>query len=55
MVEGCAGKGEAATEEYLATAAQPPTAMFDHLYAELPADLRGQRQDLAAAREPSDG
>ncbi len=55
LLEDCAEKVEAATEEYLATAAQPPTAMFDHLYAELPADLRGQRQDLAAAREPSDG
>ena len=34
---------DAAVEQYLATPGQPPEAMFDHLYAELPAALIGQR------------
>ena len=34
-------------ERYLAAAPQLPTAMFDHLYGELPADLAAQREALA--------
>ena len=40
---------DAAVERYLATPGQPPTAMFDHLYAELPRALAGQRMALVAA------
>jgi 2-oxoisovalerate dehydrogenase E1 component alpha subunit len=38
-----------AVERYLATPGQPPEAMFDHLYAELPRVLVGQRTAVAAA------
>jgi len=41
---------DAAVERYLATAPQPPTAMFDHLYAELPPALADQRAELARIR-----
>ncbi len=40
-----------AVERYLAAPGQPPTAMFDHLYAELPQALAGQRRAVAAAGE----
>jgi pyruvate dehydrogenase E1 component alpha subunit len=39
---------DAAVERYLATPPQPPEAMFDHLYAELPAAYVEQR--IAASR-----
>ncbi len=39
---------EAAVERYLAMPGQPPEAMLDHLYAELPAALASQRAALAA-------
>jgi pyruvate dehydrogenase E1 component alpha subunit len=34
---------DAAADEYLATPPEPPSAMFDHTYAQLPADLAWQR------------
>ena len=34
---------DAAVERYLAARPQPPEAMFDHLYAELPRALAEQR------------
>ncbi|MFO1059150.1 MAG: pyruvate dehydrogenase (acetyl-transferring) E1 component subunit alpha [Dongiaceae bacterium] len=40
---------EAAAEAYLATPPQPPGAIFDHLYAALPEDLRAQRAAALAA------
>lgn len=40
---------EAAAEAYLATPPQPPEAIFDHLYRELPEELRGQRAAVLAA------
>jgi pyruvate dehydrogenase E1 component alpha subunit len=40
---------DAAVERYLATPAQPPEAMFDDLYAELPRALADQRTAVAAA------
>jgi pyruvate dehydrogenase E1 component alpha subunit len=52
LISACAEKVEAATEAYLASEPQPPTAMFDHLYAELPAELTEQRQ--AAAQQDAD-
>jgi 2-oxoisovalerate dehydrogenase E1 component alpha subunit len=44
----CAAEVESAVSAYLATPAQSTDAMFDHLFAELPAHLRAQR---AAARK----
>src|SRR6202167_108858 len=44
----CAAEVESAVSAYLATPAQSTDAMFDHLFAELPAHLRSQR---AAARK----
>ena len=37
---------EAASDAYLATEPQPPEAMFDYLFATLPAALRSQRAEL---------
>jgi pyruvate dehydrogenase E1 component alpha subunit len=39
---------EAAADEYLATAAQPPASIFEYTYAQIPAELEAQR---AAWRE----
>ena len=36
-----------AVEAYLATEAEPPTAMLDYLFATLPAALQGQREQIA--------
>ena len=44
---------ETATEAYLATAPQPPEAIFDYMYATLPADLAAQRK--AVVKEPVRG
>ena len=44
----CASEVERAAEEYLATPPQAPGAIFDYLYEQLPADLRGQRTAVAA-------
>jgi pyruvate dehydrogenase E1 component alpha subunit len=49
LLETCGQEVEAAADRYLATAPQPPTAMFDHLYDELPADLAEQRAALSGA------
>jgi 2-oxoisovalerate dehydrogenase E1 component alpha subunit len=42
----CAEQVDAAVRAYLDIVPEPPGAMFDHLYAELPAALRGQRESL---------
>jgi pyruvate dehydrogenase E1 component alpha subunit len=47
LIEATAAEVEAAVEAYLATPPQPPEAMFDHLYAELPEELAAQRARLA--------
>jgi len=52
LIADCTAQVEAAIEEYLATPPLPPTAMLDHIYAELPAALAGQRAELAGAEEP---
>jgi 2-oxoisovalerate dehydrogenase E1 component alpha subunit len=44
----CSAAVEESAAAYLATAAEPPAAMFDHLFATLPAPLKRQR-DLATA------
>jgi 2-oxoisovalerate dehydrogenase E1 component alpha subunit len=47
LLRECAEQVSRAVEDYLATPLPPPEAMFDHLYAVLPAALQGQ---LAQAR-----
>jgi 2-oxoisovalerate dehydrogenase E1 component alpha subunit len=51
LIEACATEVEAAVEAYLALPPLPPTAMFDHLHAELPAAFAEQRAALAAATD----
>jgi pyruvate dehydrogenase E1 component alpha subunit len=51
--EECAQKVQAAVDAYLATPPEPPEAMFDSLYAELPGALKQQR--IEAIRGGSDG
>ncbi len=46
LLADCAAKVDAAVERYLAMAPMPPGAMFDHLYQDLPAALRPQRDAL---------
>jgi len=41
----CGEAVDAAVRQYLATPKQSTDSMFDHLYAELPAALRAQRED----------
>ncbi len=48
LLADSAAQVEAAVADYLDTPAQPPESMFDHLYAELPAALRGQRAEAKA-------
>jgi 2-oxoisovalerate dehydrogenase E1 component alpha subunit len=43
LLQDCAQAVETAANEYLATPPQPPSAMFDHTFAQLPADLVQQR------------
>jgi 2-oxoisovalerate dehydrogenase E1 component alpha subunit len=52
LIADCTARVEAAIEDYLATSTLPPTAMFEHLYAELPAALADQRAELAGNEEP---
>jgi pyruvate dehydrogenase E1 component alpha subunit len=51
LLSDCAAEVEAAMETYLATAAEPPQAMFDHLYETLPEDLKPQRAALIEEAE----
>jgi len=46
LYEQCEETINKGVEEYLNTEAQPPEAMFDHLYEELPHSLHEQRQQL---------
>ncbi len=50
LIAESAAQVEAAAEEYLATPPMPPEAMFEHLYAELPAALQAQRDEVAALK-----
>jgi len=47
LIDECAAEVDKAAKAYLATAAEPPEAMFDYLYETLPADLAGQREAVA--------
>ncbi len=51
--EECARQVQEAVEAYLATPPEPPQAMFDSLYAEVPEALKRQRAE--AVQEWSDG
>lgn len=44
LLHECGRAVEAAANDYLATPPQPPSAMFDFMFAELPADLVQQRE-----------
>ncbi len=48
LIEEINAEIDAAVERYLATPPEPPEAMFDHLYAELPSTLLEQRLAVAA-------
>lgn len=47
LIAGCVSVVEADCEAFLAQAPEPPEAMFDHLHAELPPALAGQRRESA--------
>ena len=51
LVEEINGEIDSAVERYLKTRPQPPEAMFDYLYAELPRALAEQRAAAAAGRD----
>jgi 2-oxoisovalerate dehydrogenase E1 component alpha subunit len=51
LLAECSAEVNAAVEAYLATAAEPAAAIFDHLYAELPAELAAQREEVIAGGE----
>jgi pyruvate dehydrogenase E1 component alpha subunit len=53
LLEACASRIEAAAETYLASKPEPPEAIFDHLYAQLPDPIAGQRAALLS--DESDG
>ncbi len=46
LAEESASQVQAAVDAYLATPREPPQAMFDHLFAEVPRDLAGQRSEV---------
>jgi len=48
LIESCAAEVEAAAEAYLAEPPEPPGAVFDYLYEELPADVARQRAAMLA-------
>jgi pyruvate dehydrogenase E1 component alpha subunit len=50
LVEGVNAEIDAAVERYLSARPQPPEAMFDYLYAQLPRALAEQRAAAAASQ-----
>jgi pyruvate dehydrogenase E1 component alpha subunit len=46
LLQTCHAEVEAAAQQYLSTEPQSPEAIFDYLYAHLPAELKAQRQKL---------
>ena len=54
VLEASTAEVETATEAYLATPPQPPEAIFDYMYVELPANLAAQRA-AAVAKGPTRG
>jgi 2-oxoisovalerate dehydrogenase E1 component alpha subunit len=55
LIEQLNAEIDGAVERYLATPPQPPEAIFDYLYATLPAALAGQRAAVAAAMHEGGG
>lgn len=55
LLHQCREEIEAAAETYLATSPEPATALFDHLYARLPADLEPQRALAQESAEAGHG
>lgn len=47
LLQSAGDRAEAAARAYLAVPPLPPESIFDHLYAQLPASLRWQRDELA--------
>ena len=52
LLEDCGGEVAKAAEAYLALPPEPPEAMFNYLYAELPQSLAAQRASLGQEDEP---
>jgi len=46
LINACAAEVDQAAESYLMAPAEPPGAIFDYLYAELPEALRSQRERI---------
>jgi len=55
LVTEAGAEVEAAVKSYLGTPAQPPTAMFDYLYASLPEAMKSQRARAAGEGGENDG
>ena len=53
LVKECNEKVQAAVQEYTNTPPMPPTAMFEHLYAQLPPALDAQRAEVETLSEPA--
>jgi 2-oxoisovalerate dehydrogenase E1 component alpha subunit len=49
LVKECNEKVQAAVQEYADTPPMPPSAMFEHLYAQFPPSLEAQRAEVEAA------
>ncbi len=52
LIEACSAEIDAAADAYLAIAPDAPTAIFDHMFAALPADLEEQRTAMLAEEAP---
>jgi 2-oxoisovalerate dehydrogenase E1 component alpha subunit len=52
LVKECNEKVQAAVQEYTNTPPMPPTAMFEHLYAQFPLALEAQRAEVQTLCEP---
>jgi len=55
LLRDCAERVNRAVDDYLATPPPPPEAMFDHLYAVLPAVLQEQRAQAGRFAPPAGG
>jgi pyruvate dehydrogenase E1 component alpha subunit len=49
LLQECSRAVEQAAEDYLGVSPSPAAAMFEHVYADLPADLIDQRAQIASA------
>ena len=53
LIKECNDQVQAAVQEYLAIRPPKPSAMFEHLYADLPGALVSQQAEVAIADEPA--